>query len=354
MGRGAAGLKLGVALIGLGDVGARHLRIAQDVPRMVVRAICDLDRDRLASAQATFGLPGTTDYRAVLDSTEVEAIFVLTPPNTHRQIVEHALAAGKHVFCEKPLAHSLADARAIESAALSSGRVVMVGFQERFNPALRTVRRTVQEGKLGPLELITVSGRVSRKDAERRWMHDRLAGGGALLESSVHSFDLVRWITGLEFERVYAETVVKGEETEFEETVAAVGRLHDGPVVQIDASFALPRGALFDSRLDVIGRRGSLSYDLARQPVWIRSEAEIDVNGRVQSGATYIDNVHYSLAGAYIGEHLHFIETVLDGASCEATVSDGVRSLAVAAAAGRSAREGRPADPSVAASDLVG
>lgn len=335
-----------LGLVGLGDVGARHLAIAQGLSRATVVAVCDLDESRLRWAVDSFGVSSFRDYRQLLDEADIDAIFVLTPPSSHRQMVADALSAGKHVFCEKPLAQSLEDAAAIVSAAEASDRVTMVAFQERFNPVFRQMREIVRKGDLGPLEFISISGRVSRKKPLRPWMFDRLQGGGVLLESAVHSFDMVRWITGLEFDRVFAETVTKGDETKYEETVAMVGRLEGGIVVQVDATFALPEGASFESKVDVIGRNGRLNYNLDRQPLWLHSETEVHVDYRTVTGQAYIDHLHYSDSfGAYRTEQVHFVDCILDGVTCEAPASEGFRSLAVAVAAAQSASVGQPTTP---------
>jgi predicted dehydrogenase len=335
-----------LGFVGLGDIGARHLTIAQGLSRAIVVAVCDLDESRLRWAANAFGVSGFRDYRRLLEDAEIDAIFVLTPPGSHRQIVEDALSIGKHVFCEKPLAQSLQDAAAIVAAVGASDLVGMVAFQERFNPAFRQMHELVRKGDLGSLEFISISGRVSRKKPVRPWMFDRLQGGGVLLESAVHSFDLVRWVSGLEFDRVFAETVIKGDETKYEETVAAVGRLEGGIVVQVDATFALPEGVSFESRVDVIGQNGRLNYNLDRQPLWLDSETGIYVNCRTATGQTYIDQLHYSDSfGAYYAEQRHFVDCILDDVPCEAPASEGFHSLAVAIAAAQSASLGKPVTP---------
>lgn len=168
-------------------------------------------------------------------------------------------AAGKHVFLEKPMTATLADADAIVDRARRSDRVLLVGFQERHNLALVEMRRAMQEGVLGDVLFIRGTGRIPRKRLEKGWLFNTAQGG------------------------------------RYEDTFAAIGRLTGGALVEIEACFSLPDGTAFDSRIEVVGTRGMAYYDVGCQPLLISSEMGFSFADRRVTGTAVPDLVHNSI-----------------------------------------------------------
>jgi predicted dehydrogenase len=192
-----------VALIGLGPWGREILANLARVPSATVTGICDnypafLKRAAGAAPKAA----GETDYRALLSSPDVEAVVVATPSHLHKEVVLAALQAGKHVYCEAPLASSIDDARAIALAAKGAGALVFAsGLQGRSNALQRHVWAFVKSGVLGDAAI--VRSQWSRKDSWRRvaptpererdanWRLANATSGGLAGEVGIHQFDLI-------------------------------------------------------------------------------------------------------------------------------------------------------------------
>ncbi len=335
--------RLGVGLIGIGDIGRRHATLLVENPRVRLVAAADAIPERLGAVAALAG-EVTHDWKAIVSRPDVEAVFITTPPHLHREMTLAALDAGRHVFLEKPMTATMADADAVVERARKSDRVVLVGFQERHNIAFIEMRRAIREGALGDVLFFRGTGRIARKRLEKGWLFNTAHGGGAVLESSIHNWDLARWMTGQEFVRVYAEGhVMEKQGGRYEDTFAGIGRLSGGALVEIEASFSLPDGAAFDSRIEVVGTRGMAYYDVGRQPLLISSEVGFTLADRRITGTAVPDLVHMGPdIGAYRREHEHFLDCVQHGAIPVVSVEDSRRSLAVALAVVDSIRTGQP------------
>jgi predicted dehydrogenase len=335
--------RIGIGVLGLGDIGRRHALLLAENPRARLVAGADTVADRLA-ALSVAGAEVTTDWRAVVGRPDVQAVFITTPPHLHREMTLAALDAGKHVFLEKPMTASLADAEAIVARAQRSDRVVLVGFQERHNMAFVEMRRAVREGALGDVLYFRGTGRIPRKRLEKGWLFNTEQGGGAVMESSIHNWDLARWVTGQEFVRVYGEGVIMEKlGGRYEDTFAAIGRMSGGTLVEIETSFSLPDGAAFDSRIEVVGTRGIAYYDVGRQPLLVNSEVGFQFADRTITGTAVPNFIHSGAGiGAYRREHDHFLDCIRHGAAPVATVDDSLKSLQVALAVVQSIRTGQP------------
>jgi predicted dehydrogenase len=177
-------------------------------PNFKVAALCDIYEPHLRRALDIVGQPVPTydDYRRVLDDKNIHAVIVATPPHTHKQIVLDALQAGKHVWCEPPLALNLEDAKAIAKAATQANTVFQVGLQKRYNPTYSHSVKFMRTGVLGKPTLVhaqwhrKTSWRLPVRDQvlERQvnWKLYRETSGGLLTEVALHQFDVARWFLG--------------------------------------------------------------------------------------------------------------------------------------------------------------
>jgi predicted dehydrogenase len=194
-----------VGVIGTG-IGAEHIRAFQQVPGAAVTVVCSAQCERAEATARQFAIPrATTDYRDVLGA-DVDAVVITTPPALHRQMTLDAIAAGKHVFCEKPLAVTLAEAAEMCDAADAAGIVHMINHQTRFGPTYAEMQRLIAAGYIGTPTL--ADARISMNPADylrgpmwstskTDWFTDAAQGGGILAGSAgPHLFDLLRWCWG--------------------------------------------------------------------------------------------------------------------------------------------------------------
>jgi len=193
------------AVIGLGEQGRAILRTLATVPGAGVKTICDTHKPAHKRAlELTPRAKSTTDYRRILDDKEVRAVWVATPSHLHKDIVLAALAAGKHVYCEAPMAHTIADARAIATAARKvPDQVFQVGLQRRANLLDMHVFTLLRLGILSRLSLVRAQNHhrtfwrraasTRERQAELDWRLDDALSPGLSGEIGIHQFDLVSW-----------------------------------------------------------------------------------------------------------------------------------------------------------------
>jgi predicted dehydrogenase len=200
-----AASRVRIGVIGTG-IGTEHIRSLQHVPGAVVTAVCSAQQQRADAVAAAHGiLRATTDYRDLLGE-DVDAVIVTTPPALHRAMVLDAIAAGKHVLCEKPLAVTLADARAMLDAAERAGVVHMVNHHMRFGANYMAMQERIAAGLLGTPTQADALIRMNPtdylngalwSDSKPGWFLDAAQGGGLLAGSAgPHLFDMVRWCWG--------------------------------------------------------------------------------------------------------------------------------------------------------------
>jgi predicted dehydrogenase len=186
-------------MIGVGGWGvAGHLQAYKDSPHAQVVAVCDAVAERAEQVAGEWGVAHAfADYRELLAMPGVDAVDIATPNNTHRDIAMAALAAGKHVMCEKPLAIELEHAREMARAAVEIGRINAVNFVHRFVPSARYVKQLIDEGAVGEIYHVNIAyaqGWLTDPSFPRVWrLNAAVAGTGTLGDIGIHVSDLVRW-----------------------------------------------------------------------------------------------------------------------------------------------------------------
>ena len=189
---------LRVALVGCGGVG--HLRaglIAAD-PEARLVAVNDLDPQRAAALAGEAGAEAVASWEAAVGRDDVDAVIVSATNDTHTPIGTAALAAGKHVLVEKPLARTPEEATQLVAAAASAGRVLQTGFNHRWYPSILKARELIDAGAIGePITARCRYGHGARQGWESTWFaRKELSGGGTFLDNGVHALDLFRWFLG--------------------------------------------------------------------------------------------------------------------------------------------------------------
>jgi myo-inositol 2-dehydrogenase/D-chiro-inositol 1-dehydrogenase len=193
--------KLNIGLIGAGRIGRVHAEnISLRIPAADLRVVADVYGDAARQCAAQFGIPqSAVDYHDLLESREVEAIVICSSTDTHARIIEEAAAAGKHIFCEKPIAHDLAAIDQALAAVARAGVKLQIGFNRRFDASYMRVRQAISNGEIGQLQLLHL---ISRDPAPPPLTYIR-ASGGMFMDMTIHDFDMVRFLTGSEVETVY-------------------------------------------------------------------------------------------------------------------------------------------------------
>ncbi len=189
---------LGVALVGCGNVGRTRARVVQGDPAARLVAVSDQDAGRAAALAGESGAEAVAAWHEAVGRADVDAVIVSATNDTHAPVGLAALASGKHVLIEKPLARTPDEAAQLVAAAESSGRVLQTGFNHRWYPSIQRARRLIDEGAIGePLLARCRYGHGARQDWPTAWFAQReLSGGGTFLDNGVHALDLFRWFLG--------------------------------------------------------------------------------------------------------------------------------------------------------------
>jgi myo-inositol 2-dehydrogenase/D-chiro-inositol 1-dehydrogenase len=325
-----------VGLIGAGQMGLWHARcLAHDIQQAELAAVADPDEEaaRRAAALAP-GIRWSAGHEAILADTSIRAVVIASPDGTHAGLVEQAAQAGKDVFCEKPLATNLAEADAALAAVGSHGVKLQIGFQRRFDPAYQRAREAIAAGELGPVELAVATTRdpleAGRPGAGRN--------AAIFIQTTIHDLDSLRYLTGLEVVQVYSAASYFGEgpaEEDEVDTAALLLRFQTGALATITNSWRTAYG--YDVQVEVMGPRGKVQVGYDRQTAVRRFSAQGVCHDHVY---WYVDR----FGQAYRREMEHFIDCVARGAAPDVGGADARAAQALAEAAARSLREGRPID----------
>jgi predicted dehydrogenase len=314
---------LGIGLIGLGKHGSRYARhIVEDVTDAALVAVCRRTRPDGERLAVDYRCAFYDDYRALVVDPRVDAVVVVVPPILHPAIVEAVCQAGKPLLVEKPLATSLAAALHITRVVAASGVRAMVAHTLRFNSTVQTVHAHLPE--IGPLHALYLSQRF--EPSPLGWLDRREeSGGGIVLHTAVHSFDLLRLLTGCEVSRVWCRaTRIITHETE--DNFAMTCQLSDASLVATIAGSRAMGGRA--GVIELAGARGHLIAD------HVHGVAHL-VRGTERVA------LRVPLAVPTVRETLNaFVCALRERAPFPISIDDGLRAVAIVDAAYRSTDRG--------------
>jgi len=187
--------KMRIAIIGAGSIAKRHINSLQANPQVELVSICRRDEEAVRQMAKTYGIPNwCTDYKDILKDETVDAVSIITPTYTHRDIVIEALNAGKHVLCEKPPAMNVQQAQECADAAAKSGKVLMYAFVLRFNKETVFMKDYIDSGAMGEI-YFAEAFRMERCNKLGGWfVNKECSGGGKLMDACIHQLDQVLYL----------------------------------------------------------------------------------------------------------------------------------------------------------------
>lgn len=245
-----------VGLIGAGVMGRTHLSAYSHLSNAKVVAICDSNYKKAKKLVDT-KLNVVTDYNELLQDPEIDVVDICLPTYLHKDIVLAAAKAGKHVFCEKPLALSLDDGYAMIKACRDANVKLGVGHVVRFFPEYYRLRDVLKSGKIGEAKVVRTSrGGSFPLRKEDNWYGDYTKSGGPIVDLVIHDFDFLLWLFG-PISRVFAKSV-KGQEN-FDHTFITL-RFENGVIAHVEGSWAQPKGTTFATSYEVAGTKGLYEY----------------------------------------------------------------------------------------------
>ena len=243
-------------------MGRNHARVLRELRDVELVGVADSNLDAACQVAGFHSTRGYASLEELLKKEKPEAVTVAVPTENHHTAVMEALAARCHVMVEKPIAATLAEADELVAAARSANRVLAVGHIERYNPAVLELKRRLDDGQLG---------RVYQFDAQRLGpFPQRIRDVGVVIDLATHDLDLIRFLTGSEIVRVYAETRRKVHTTR-EDMVSGLLRLADGSVGLVQINWLTPTKI---RQMTVTGERGMFRADYLTQDLYFHENAE--------------------------------------------------------------------------------
>lgn len=326
--------RLRVGAVGLGRIGAFHAaNLAGRVPSVDLIRVADKYEDIARRvAEEAGGIEWSTDFSDLLNDPEIDAVVISTNVSTHVPMIEAASAAGKHIFCEKPLSQDLDSTRLAIEAVKSAGVKMQVGFHRRYDSAHRAARERIVAGDVGNVYFL----RLSTRDMEPPGFEFLETSGGMYIDVGLHDFDEARWLVG-EVEEVSAlGTAVSDprfKEIDDVDVSIITLRFENGALGVIDNSRVSGYG--FECSGEVMGSNATLR---------IRRYGPLDLEtlepgtARRQYALDFME--HFS--DAYVEEMDAFARAILEGRDPTPSGADAEAAFVIAQAATRSYREGRP------------
>lgn len=328
--------KLAIGVIGAGRIGQIHAKaLAFMVPGAEVAAISDLRLDAARALAEECGAAKTTDdYKDIITDKSIDAVCICSTTDTHAQIMEEAAVVGKHVFCEKPIALELAAIDKALAAVEKAGIVLMLGFNRRYDNGNIAIRDAVSSGKVGVPELCLIT---SRDPAQPPIDHMKLTGG-FFLDTSIHDFDIARYILQDEPEEVFSYAACRvdpriGEIGDFDTCMHTL-RFKNGAFCNIDNSRRATYG--YDQRVEVFGSKGSIATVNKLENNTVFSDGDGIHTPPLQN--FFLERY----LTAYQAEGRIFVDCVQSGKTPPSGGYDGRISVVMAKAALKSVQEKRP------------
>jgi UDP-N-acetyl-2-amino-2-deoxyglucuronate dehydrogenase len=248
-----------IGIVGAGGISDTHARAALSVPGVTVAAVYGANHEKTARLASQYGGTAYDDFDRFLAHAPMDAVAIGSPSGLHAEQGIAAARRGLHVLVEKPIDISVERADALIDAARDAGVALGVFFQDRLRPAVRDIKRAVDEGHLGAP--VMISGRVKWYRPPEYYGRSRwrgtwgLDGGGALMNQAIHTVDLMVWLFG-PVKRLYAATATRLHAIQVEDTASAVLEFESGALGTIEAGTSIYPG--YDRRLEVTGSEGTM------------------------------------------------------------------------------------------------
>ncbi|MBR8744757.1 Gfo/Idh/MocA family oxidoreductase [Nocardiopsis sp. MG754419] len=323
-----------IGLVGTGRIGQSHAAALRARPEVAELLLADVDPHRARTVAHEVGAR-TAEVGALLRPGAVDALVIAAATPAHPELILAGVDAGIPVFCEKPVAPTVAETVRVLERVQRARVPVHIGFMRRFDPGYRRARHAVREGTLGDLHRV----HALTCDMAPPPAAYVASSGGLFRDCHVHDFDILRWVTGREVEEVFAYGVNRGAAYFADhgdiDTSGAVLRLDDGTLATLQGSRY--NGAGYDVRMELAGSRSTLVVGLDDRAPLRSAEPGTDF----PAGEPW-EVFWPRFTAAYEAEIGAFVAMVVDGAPSPCTVADALEAVLVAEAADLSRREHRP------------
>ncbi|MGI5089416.1 inositol 2-dehydrogenase [Treponema sp. OMZ 805] len=328
---------ISLGIIGAGRIGKVHAQsIMNHITSARLKTIADpfMNEETEASLHALGVSDCTKDYKKILNDPEIDAVLICSSTNTHADISLEAIAAGKHVFCEKPVSQDIAKIREVMEKLKGTKLKYQVGFNRRFDHNFEAVRAAVANGDVGDVHIV----RITSRDPAPPPPEYAAVSGGMFLDMTIHDFDMVRYLTASDVVEVFANGAVLvdpliGKAGDIDTAIISL-KMANGALAVIDNSRKAAYG--YDQRAEVFGSKGqaSVSND-TNSSLILSSETGIHAEKPL-----YFFLERYM--ASFTKEVRMFVQAIEQDCPVPVDINDGLQPVLIAAAALRSLKEHRP------------
>lgn len=328
---------INVGIIGAGRIGKVHCEsIMRYVKNATVKAVADpfLNDETIAWAKGLGIEEFYEDYHKILEDDDIQAVLICSSTDTHSTISLEAIAAGKHIFCEKPIDHDVNKILEVKAALENSNVKYQVGFNRRFDHNFKAARKAVEGGQIGDLNILKVCSR----DPGAPPVSYIKVSGGIFLDMTIHDFDMVRFMSGSEVEEVFAYGAVLvdpaiGEAGDIDTAVISM-KLANGAIAVIDNCRRASYG--YDQRVEAFGSLGQVAIGNDSESTAVISDAN-GVRGEVP-----LNFFLERYMGAYVEEITEFIDCIVNDKEVSVGLDCGLQPVLIGLAAKKSLVTGMP------------
>jgi myo-inositol 2-dehydrogenase/D-chiro-inositol 1-dehydrogenase len=328
--------KLNIGLIGAGRIGQVHAAtVAFGIPEANLLAVTDINSEAAhALAQRCGVRKVASDAAEIFNDTDIDAVLICSSTNTHADLIVEAAQAGKHIFCEKPIDHTLDRIDKALQAVEAAGVKLQIGFNRRFDANFERVRHAVTAGEIGTPHLLHI---ISRDPGPPPISYVKVSGG-MFLDMTIHDFDMARFLIGAEVREIYTAADVRvdpeiGIAGDVDTAVITL-RFTNGVIGTIDNCRRAPYG--YDQRVEILGSLGSIATENCYPNRAVVSTAE-SVRRDLPLNF-FMDRYRDS----FMAEMRAFVAAVVNDTPTPVTGSDGRVPVVMALAARKSYEERRP------------
>lgn len=325
-----------IGIIGAGRIGKIHAENMMRHPNANVYAISDpYVNDALREWASATGIGVVSaECEEWINDPQIDAVFICSPTDTHVPLIKKAAAAGKHIFCEKPISMSVAQTKEALEAVQQAGVKLQIGFNRRFDHNFRRVRELIIAGQIGDPHIVKITSRDPNPPSEEYIR----SSGGIFMDMMIHDFDMARFVSGCEAEEVHAYGSVLVDpifaSCDDVDTAIVTIRFTNGAIAVIDNSRKAVYG--YDQRVEVFGSGGSVA---------IANDYPNTAEVHTAEGIRRDKPLHFFLErynDAYMDETKQFIDSIVEHKAVPVDGNDGLQAELMALAAKWSLRLGRP------------
>ena len=290
--------KLKFALIGTGGIAQTYAQAFQTSDNCALVAVADINENSAKAFSESFGAKSFSDYKALAENSEFDAVIIATPPNSHPEIATYFMRRGVNVLCEKPLCLTVAEAKEMIQTAEETGVKFTMASKFRYVEDVIKAKSMVASGVLGKV-LQFENAFTAKVDMSKRWNSDKeIAGGGVLIDNGTHSVDIIRYFLGA-VEEVLAVEAGKTNGLKVDENVKLLAKTADGTAASVDLTWGINKE--LPNFISVYGTNGTLHVGWRESKYKLNSNPDWTVFGKgydkVQAFRSKIENFRNAILG---------------------------------------------------------